>query len=85
MVVPAPTALCTSNEPPPTLARSRIAAVVLESQDDVLALRGDLHRHLGRIGVLESIHDPFAGDVEHEQGDRRGQIDVLHVTLETDV
>jgi hypothetical protein len=61
------------------------AAVVLESQDDVLALRGDLHRHLGRIGVLESIHDPFAGDVEHEQGDRRGQIDVLHVTLETDV
>jgi hypothetical protein len=61
------------------------AAVVLEPQDDVLAFRGDLHRHLGRIGVLEGVHDPFAGDMEHEQGDRRGQIDVLHVALEPDV
>jgi len=60
-------------------------AVVLQLQHDVLTLLGDRHRHVGRIGVLDGVHDALACDVEHEQGDRRRQIDVLHVPMEPDV
>ena len=35
-------------------------------------------------GVLERVHHALARDVEDQQGDRRRQLDVLHVVVETD-
>jgi hypothetical protein len=35
--------------------------------------------------VLDRVHDALARDVEDEQRDRRGELDVLHVPVEPDV
>jgi hypothetical protein len=59
--------------------------VVVQLEHDVLALFGDRHRHVGRVGVLDRVHDAFARDVEDEQSDRRGELDVLHIPVEPDV
>ena len=59
--------------------------VVFEAQHDVLVFFRHRYRHLGRVGVLERVHDALARDVEHQQGDRRRQLDVLHVAVEADV
>jgi hypothetical protein len=66
-------------------ARIEPRAVVFQLQHDVLALLGHRHRYVGRIRVLNGVHDALACDVEHEQGDRRGKFDVLHVPMEPDI
>jgi len=66
-------------------ARIESRSVVLELQHDVLALFCDRHRDVGRVGVLDGVHDALACDVEHEQRDRGREIDVLHVPMEPDV
>jgi hypothetical protein len=40
--------------------------VVVQLEHDVLALFGNRNRHVGRVGVLDRVHDAFARDVEYE-------------------
>ncbi|HET9249155.1 MAG TPA: hypothetical protein VFP13_04340, partial [Actinomycetota bacterium] len=59
-------------------------AVVFQGQDDVLTLFAHGDPHVPRLRVLQRVHHALARDVEHEQGDRGGKLDVLHVPVEAD-
>jgi hypothetical protein len=65
-------------------ARIESLAVVAKRQDDVLAVLRHRDPDIGRVGVLQGVHDALPRDVEDQQGDRRGELDVLHIVVEPD-
>jgi hypothetical protein len=67
----------------PRSAAVEAHAVVAQGEHDVAAFFAYRDPHVSRLGVLQRVHHTLAGDVEHEQRDRRGQIDFLHVAVES--
>jgi hypothetical protein len=59
-------------------------SVVPQAENDVVVLLANRDPHIPGLRMLEGVHHTLAGDVEDEQGDRGGEIDVLHVAVEPD-
>jgi hypothetical protein len=60
-------------------------AVVSEDQLDRIALASHGEPDVRGVRMLERVHHAFAGDVVHEKGDRRRQLDLGDVGVEVDV
>jgi hypothetical protein len=59
-------------------------AVVCQLEFDLVLDLADRDPDLRRLRVFQCVHHALAGDVEHEEGDRRRQVDVLNVAMEGD-
>jgi hypothetical protein len=59
-------------------------SVVPQGENDVVVFLANRDPHIPGLRMLEGVHHTLAGDVVDEQGDRGGEIDVLHVAVEPD-